>query len=613
MKTYNLRKIFVLLPLFLLACQDEILDKNPLDRYSDVAVWADINLADAYLLDNYDFLGVGFSQVMLTAVSDETRFTHNLGTETYVQGLISADDTRPWNVATDPRQPWEGGIPGWSMYFNTIQSLNKFLANIDQVVNAYAEAQQATIRQRADVMKGEALFMRAFCYAELARTYGGVPIIAEQITLGDDFLSIPRATFQETIQFISDDCDAAAALLLSKDEMIMGRATNAAALALKSRIWLFAASDLTADGTAEDAYVGYENPDRTALWTNAKNAAKAVMDLGTYTLADFGAPDQAAVAQNYFAFFKANDLSSSEVIWGKMYSRTGGIQNQMNQWNDSNGLTGWSGNGPTQGMVDSYQMEDGSDFSAHFAVDADGYYRNISSTYADENPYHHREPRFYGSILYDSAVWQPRRADLATRDPLGIYDRRTRVTIENGTEVSRLFGIDTRQSDYNSFNAGYTGYLVKKMLDDQVTVGLENNENAWIEFRYAEILLNYAEACAALGETAEATTYINQIRNRVALPNVTGDITTALRHERQIELAFESKRWYDIRRWHMLEQKLTDAMGIDITETHQDGSVTTTWKQIVAQPRTALPKMYWIPISTDELNRAPQLVQNPGY
>ena len=138
-------------------------------------------------------------------------------------------------------------------------------------------------------------------------------------------------------------------------------------------------------------------------------------------------------------------------------------------------------------------------------------------------------------------------------------------------------------------------------------------ENVWIEFRYAEILLNYAEASFALGQTTEATHYINMIRTCAGMPDFTGDITNALRYERRIELVFENNRWYDIRKWKILDKALTDAKGVDITETITNGNATTVWKQIHVEQRQSLSKMYWIPISSEERRKAPQLQQNPGY
>jgi hypothetical protein len=411
-------------------------------------------------------------------------------------------------------------ILDWGIIFKYIQDINIFISNIDKVPDAYNDPyEKSVVKEKVDVMKGEALFLRAYCYYKLACNYGGVPIMNVPNKLNDDFLTIIRATFKETVNFITSDCDAAFDLL--GDEMEMGRATKGAALALKSRVLLFAASDLTADGSAENEFVGYTNPNRNALWTDAKNAAKAVMDLGIYKLADFGAPDRASVSKNYFGFFKSKDLSNKEIIWGKMFLSSVGEWNENNSFNGSNGFGDFGCTAPTQNLVDVYQMEDGSDFFDHFELDNEKYYRNISSKYHNKNIYYNRDPRFYGTILYDSAKWLNRYADLINRDPLGIYDRRTRITIQNGAQISKILGIDTKGGPIDPDDGTNTGYVMKKYLDDEVYTLYGRNDNVWIEFRYAEVIMNYAEACLELGETTEATTYINMIRNRASMPDFT--------------------------------------------------------------------------------------------
>ena len=185
--------------------------------------------------------------------------------------------------------------------------------------------------------------------------------------------------------------------------------------------------------------------------------------------------------------------------------------------------------------------------------------------------------------------------------------------MSGGTQVSKSFGLDTRQGPVSGFNGSFTGYVMKKMLDNDIDANVQNNSNVWIEMRYAEVLLNYAEALLALGETGPATDYINMIRNRAGLPDFVGDIKAALRYERKIELVFENHRWYDLRRWKILEQGLADAKGIDITETITGGNKTTEWKQIPVEDRNAVQKMYWLPIASDEMRKAPQLQQNPQY
>lgn len=600
--TYISVFMFMLLSFTWISCTN-VLNQDPVDKFSEATLWSDINLAEPYLLAAYDNSNYQFFEAQTDFLTDNAYFRHSeQNYASYLQGDLTADNPYPLV---------KGGFPWWEEFFGNIQNINLLLANIDQLPGAYPESEQDGIRQNVELFKGEAYFLRAYNYYRVLENYGGIPLFDEPNVLGEDFSSKVRASFEETINFIVEDLNKASVLLGTKEEMEMGRATKGTALALKSRVLLFAASDLAADGTAENKYVGYENPDRMALWTAARNAAKEVMDLGIYHLADFGGPDQDVVAENYYDFFRQKDLSSPEVIWGKMFLVADGVINGMNGWNNINGNGNWNGCNPTQDLADAYQMTDGSSFFDNFMVDGNGYYRNISNNYTSENIYHHREPRFYGSILSDSIQWQERNPALQGRDPLGIYDWRTRIVIENGVEVERIYGIDTPNSDQNPGNAGLTGYAEKKQLDKDERV--DPSQGIRIVFRYAEVLLNYAEASLELGNESEATTYINMIRNRVGLPNFTGDIEEALRYERRVEFTFEGLRWIDIRRWKILDEVMKDAKGVDIVQTTEDGVTTTTWQQTMVQPREAVDKMYWLPIPRQEINRAPQLIQNPGY
>ena len=614
MKKYLNIIILFILGHLLSACSEKFLDKTPLDRYSDATVWTDINLPSLYLNSCYASIGHGFRSVMLGAVTDEMFVGRGSSSVPYLLGTINGD-----LVSGAYGNPWYVHI-SWAM-FPTIQKINLFLDKIDQVPEAYTEPKKTEIKAKTDVLKGEALFLRAFIYTNLCRTYGGLPILDKANQLGDDFSLLIRSSFEETVNFIVKDCDDAAYLLKVKSEMESGRATKEAALALKSRILLFAASDLTADGTAKSELVGYKSgTNRTALWTAARDAAKAVIDLGTCKLSDFGAPDQNAVAKNYFKFFMAYNLLDDEIIFGKRFVKDVGTRHQMTRTMTPNGYHGQGRNGPLQRMVDEYEMSDGSKFFDHFSL-INEEYKPKYVKFHHENPYYDREPRFYASVLYDSAVWAPRPTDLpvlALADPLGIYERRTHVKMQGGVEVSKVYGIDTRNGPIEGYDGCYGGYLTKKFMDvTTLDVVTTYDINVWIYIRYAEILFNYAEACLELGDLPTATTYINMIRNRAGLSDFTGDITEALRHERKVELYAEESRWYDIRRWRILEESLSPpSYGIDILEINNlDLSTrTTTWKRIVGQVgNKPSEKLYWIPIETSELKRAPQLIQNPGY
>jgi hypothetical protein len=604
MKKYIDLKILSVLLLLIPACNQDLLDKNPLDKYSDATVWTDPNLAASYLNYCYDNVGHGIRGEMLTSIADESFVSRGSSSQPYNLGTLNAD-----------RISGTYSNVSWANFAN-IQRINLFLDNIDNIAENFSEPKKSEVKVKTDLLKGEALFLRAYIYTNMCRTFGGVPLMNKANKLGDDLSTIKRSTFKETVDFIIKDCDDAIQLLKLKSGMRMGKATKEAAMALKSRILLFAASDLTSDGTAESELVGYTGPNRIALWTAARDAAKAVIDLGTCKLADWGAPDQAAVAKNRFDFFKAYTLANDEVIWGKMFVADLGSRHRNNQQNGPNGINNFGRNGPLQSMVDSYEMSDGSKFSGHFTVNASNQYKNVSTKFKHENPYYNREPRFYADVLYDSAVWQPRFANSASRDPLGIYERRTHRTMTGPTTYTDVFGLDTRKDPYFPAGGCYGGYLMKKFMDNTVVGDVQYNQNIWIYIRYAEVLLNYAEACLMLGDIPTATTYLNMIRNRAGLPDFTGDITQALRQERKIELFGEENRWFDIRRWKILEATLSPPLyGIDILEIKNlDGTYTTTWTRLVSQQANVPNKrMYWIPISTDEMKKAPQLVQNPGY
>ncbi len=597
----------LILALLLPACEDALLNKTPLDSYSDATLWSDPALASAYL--NYVYYGLNqpFQGVMLGSACDEMPVGRGSSSQAYNLGTISAD------VGTNIFSWLNWNTDNW----RNVQRINLFLDNIDGIKDKYPASGQAAVKAKTDVLKGEALFLRAFIYHNFCRFYGGVPIMKTANKLDDDFAGLERATFEETVNFIAKDCDDAATLLPLKADQEMGRPTKEAALTLKSRILLFAASDLTADGTAANELVGYKSgTNRVTLWTNAKNAAKAVMDLGTAKLADFGAPDLAAVAKNYYELFRSYTLANDEIIWGKMYILDLGRTHRINQTNGPNGVNNFGRNGPLQQFIDDYEMSDGSKFFDHFEIDANKLYKNKSAKFKHESPYYDRDPRFYATVLYDSAVWQIRPVNLQPQDPLGIYERRTHRTMKSDGTYTDQFGLDTRKGPLSPGNGCYGGYLTKKFMDQSSNGDVQNNQNVWIYMRYAEVLFNYAEACLELGETVEATNYINLIRNRAGLPDFTGDIKEALRHERRIELYGEESRFYDVRRWKIMIQVMTPPLGgIDILEVkNTNGSIVTTWKWIKAHTDNVMTaKQYWWPIPRNEIKKAPQLLQNPLY
>jgi hypothetical protein len=244
--------------------------------------------------------------------------------------------------------------------------------------------------------------------------YGGVPIITKAYTLNDDF-NAPRDSYENSVKFIVSQLDSAATLLpTTMTGNNKGRATKGAALALKARVLLYAASDLYnnngawAGGYTNKELIGYTGGDRTARWQAAKDAAKAVMTLGIYNLYKPTPASHEEATKNYADIFLSKETSEDIFVryfTPKTDENWDGYHPGL--YNTPNGWHGWGSNTPTGQMVDAYEMTDGSKFdwnnAAHKAT-----------------PYRNRDPRFYASINYDGAKWRPRPSDVAGRDPLGI-------------------------------------------------------------------------------------------------------------------------------------------------------------------------------------------------
>jgi DNA-directed RNA polymerase subunit L len=270
-------------------------------------------------------------------------------------------------------------------------------------------------------------------------------------------------------------------------------------------------------------------------------------------------------------------------------------------YNNPNGWHGWGSNTPLGQHVDAYEMADGSVFDwsnpAHKAA-----------------PYQNRDPRFYASILFDGAVWRPRQSDAVARDPIGVVQT-SYVEKPDGTVVP---GLDTRNGPLEDWNGTYTGYYMRKFIDPSVDAQYNKQDQPWRYIRYTEVLLNYAEAAMELGLEDEARTYINMIRKRAFMPDITESgaaLKERYRNERRIELAFEDHRYFDVRRWMIAPDAYTDAEGISIQhKVDASGNIIqSTYTPVVVQDREWKPSFYLFPIKLDEMNRNDQLIQNPLY
>lgn len=588
-------KIFSILTLIVVftACKNNFLDVTPMDRYSDATVWTDPALVTSFVDNIYEGQQYGFQVEMLASLTD-IAMTKRLEAQAIVRSNINAGYLSVF--APDYFVDSYRNIT-WNNLYKNIRSCNVFFENIDKSGLKGPDIER---------LKGEVHFLRAYFYSWLMSFWGGVPLI-DKAYAPDDNLLVARNTLAETVNFIVADCDTAATLLPVTGDK--ARATKGAALALKSRVLLYAASDLYnsqaswSPGYAHPELVSYIGGDRTARWQAAKDAAKAVIDLGVYSLyggTNPASPEEATA--NYANMFLNN--GNDEDIFLCFYdnvNRTDWQTPAPGLFYGPNGYHNWGNNTPLQRFVDSYEMIDGSKFS----------WANPTEAAA---PYKNRDPRFYATVLYDGAKWRKRPDDVIGSDPEGIVQ----TGFYENADGSYTPGLDTRQSAVEDWNGTYTGYYLRKFIDPTIDHQYEKQKLPWRQFRYAEVLLNYAEACLELGQEAEAKKYIDMIRARAGMPPIPADVTgdalmARYRNERKIELAFEEQRYFDIRRWMIAPDVMLDGKGIDIRYPY--GSNTPNYKvvNIEYEKRVWKNKVYFLPILQDELNRNDSLIQNPGY
>jgi hypothetical protein len=602
---------------FTVSCNDDFVDTKPLDQLSENVVWGDASLAEAFVSELYGGLGVGgFNEQMLASLTDETIFTH--------PGRNITTITEGRSNPADPG--WINGTLSWVNMYSRIRACNLALKNLES-------PQFPNTGNIVERMKGESKFMRAYYYHQLVRYYGGVPIVDKAFSLNDtDFLSA-RNTYEECLNFIIKDLDEAANLLNGKS-LQKGRATTASALALKSRMLIYAASDLydvpTAKvkskamaSVAKPELMGLVNGTRTDRWQKAKAAAKAVLDLPGFGFQlGLTAPvtaDQAAT--NYQNQSLGRNGGQNEIIFGRYFIQSknedGG---RVGLFNGPNGYNNWAGNTPIQELIDDYEMMDGSKF-------------DWSKPEHAKVPYDNRDPRLRSTILYEGSPWKPRSASAAPLDPANQIQTGEYEVVSGGAKKTH-FGLDTRKSSIEDWNGSYTGYYMRKFTDPNPGLVDQNSwqQVPWPFLRYTEAVFNYVEACIELGEDVEAKRWLNQIRFRAGMPAITetGDaLRQRYRNERRVEMVFEEQRYHDARRWMIAPTTLgRKASIINVKGTLKAGKSVSTYKYDPTsydytytvgkidpgkENRNWDDKIYFLPIHRDEMNRNNKLVQNPGY
>jgi len=583
------------IPLFLLiliaACNKDFLNKKSLTEFSSDDEWSDPALTATFINGIYNELPINIA--MNASNVDESRSRDADGIN-FNNMIITQDD---------------GEYGNWTGAYSTIRHCNIALQNITQASFDSTKVDGVTIKDR---MLGEVHFLRAYSYFWLTCYYGGVPIVTNVYGLSDSF-KIAQSSYADCIKFVVSDLDSAATLLpLVQSGDNDGRATKGAALALKSRVLLYAASDLhnpqknssVTGNYAHPELLGYTDGDAKARWQAAKDAAKAVIDLGIYSLYKPAPASGEEATQNYSDLFTSSKTVEDIFVKYTAASTGGGY----NGWAIApNGWYGNGGVGAINELVDAYNMADGTKFSRSNPAQA-------------AEPYKNRDPRLYATVLFEGNKYRTRPADLTAYDPIGVGQFGVWQKWNSSTnQMVLVYGLDTRNSIANPWNGNECGATMLKYLNKSTDIQKGYQDLTYRPIRYGEVLLNYAEACIQLGEEEEARQYINMIRKRAYMPDITSsgsDLVSDYRNERRIEMAYEGQRFFDVRRWIIGPEAYHDVHGVQIVyemkADHSTSSIPTV-TPIVIRTGKWDNKAYFFPITRSETNKNDMLIQLPGY
>lgn len=489
----------------------------------------------------------------------------------------------------------------WNNRTAGIRHCNQFIKNARAEVVGNAE-KTGDDNKLYDRWIAEARVIRAILQFDLCCWYGDVPLLGDDadgnpLILEPGVTLPPRTSAQEVLKWVADECDKykdALPFRYANEAENWGRVNGAAAYALKSRALLYLASPLFNPTNDKDR------------WTAAANAAKAFITTNQscsnpYRLYKYNNGD---IEENYYRCFTTNPVYNNEYILSRSVWTTRNLEyfNAPCGFTGSISATGYCN--PTQNLVDAYETING------LPIDQD-------PSYDDQNPYVDRDPRLKQTIFHHGMIW----GDTDEARPLNMN-----------------FDDNYQGKDYARGNGGTaTGYYCKKYVYNirwDGTVG--DQPHACPIFRYAEILLNAAEALNEAGSPSEALTYVNDVRARVGMPAYTNTDQTWLRerlqNERRVELCFEDHRWFDVRRWNLYVntdaesektkpyyQQVYNLYGVSITgydETLADpnSNITYTYGPSRVDPKITFhaPKNNFLPIRHDELIRT-GYEQTPGW
>ena len=551
----NRNLLITILVVLTSGCSD-MLDIKPTTFISDEAIWEDKNLINQFVANTYGSMlcnrcTAGYEQDWSMS------WAGNLDAAT--DDFASVSDGPIYtqlnkDAITAQSCPFVEEI--WNQEYKVIRKCNII---IERAPGVEERILSATEKKRVEA---EARFLRAFCHFELARTFGKAPLIVKAQSLTDE-LQVAPSSFADIVKFVKEECDLYADNLpLSYSDDEAGHATKGAFLALKSRALLYLASPLNSS-------------DDSRKWADAAQAAQDVMDLDIYKLYKLTDTPYRSMAFDKTA-------ANKEVIFERRFTFPEAPHNIHMMWSlDAVDAGSWNGLYPTQNLVDAYETVNGK-----LTTDP------TNTMYNKQDPYTKRDARFYQSIIYNGSTWETHRMSMVTNtvDPS-----------KNGSCKPQL----------GKARCGYGPKKFIEELDPSTNLyGGYAQSNNWPYIRYAEVLLNYAEAKNEELAAPDPSVYlaINEVRSRSGQPDLPSGLSKIemrerIKNERRIELLLEEHRFYDLRRWKDGDVLAEPIMGMNI----YDDNVTLRYEVSKVEDRIFNGTHYYLPIPLKEQEKNPLL------
>ncbi len=568
---------------------DDLFREKPNDKLSEEVIWSSELLLDEYTMSWYRNMDNGFSTFVTTLMKGLGREYEPWYTD---QLTVSRSDWYQGDygdiLKSSQQEITNRGRSMWLKYYTQIRSINRLLENEGEIPDG----------AHKNRILGEAHFFRAYYYYLLLRMYGG-PLLLKRTyePIDEPETKFPRASFEETVNFIVEEANLAATYLDNKTTSDnAGRPCKGTCYVLAGKAYFWASGAHFQNVDEATPWLGFSDNRIEAMLRAAEREYDKARDLNIYSLMPVKGTTKDEIVAGYREIFLTKN--SCESIWEVQHADDGDFSTKNGHKLDRESASPYFGGTtcayvPTQNNVDEYFTINGKSIKEDASYDAN-------------NPYDNRDYRFYANVLYDGAMWNGHVMDIH-------YTRQDGVDIAG--EDLQVYGSSTTAC------VTRTGYYLAKFrretqkIDNDDTYASSQNCIIW---RWAEILLDYAEIYYQTGREGEAMAMLNAIRERVHMPLYTSVTFEQIKQERRVELAFEKSIYWDLLRYNDAERAMTGRTnplyGVKIVK-NEDGTVSR--QQVVVNGRNTVvryfrARQYYWPIAWDDV-RYHGVEQNPEW